>query len=101
MAAEIAAANTKSTRRPVGNVLIPGPVTKLGEVKRKLHRQYSDRGHEGVIDSPGQMVDASGQLVDESEEEGGGAEEWLGKEDGFVSMISVHTHSAFSCPSSS
>ena len=68
MAAEIAAANERSTMKPVGNVLVPGPAKRFGEVKGKMDRKKLDRKSEDCVDS---------QKDSESEsEEGGEGEEW-------------------------
>lgn len=81
IAAEIAAANKKSTVRPVGHVLVPGTTKKVDEVKGGIDRKMSDCRSGEYMDSPEEMED-------ESEEEGGEGEEWLGKEEGFVSTLS-------------
>ena len=75
IAAEIAAANTQSTMRPVGNVLIPGPAKKFGEVKGKIDRKKSNRRSR-------EHVNPLEEVEDESEEEGE-EEEWLGTDEGF------------------
>ncbi|KAF6221947.1 hypothetical protein HO133_001915 [Letharia lupina] len=77
IAAEIAAANKKSTMRPVGHVLVPGTTKKVDEVKGGIDRKKSDCRSGEYVDSPEEMED-------ESEEEGGEGEEWLGKEEGFT-----------------
>ena len=75
-AAEIAAANEKSKMRPVGNVLVPGPAKKFGEIKEKIDREKLDPRSGEYVTSPEQMED-------ESEEEGGEGDEWLGKDERF------------------
>ena len=77
IAAEIAAVNTKSTTRPVGNVLVPGFAKNSGELERKNLVCRREK-NEGSVE----------ELVDRSDDEGGGAEEWVGKEEGFVSIFS-------------
>ena len=76
IAAEIAAANEKSTLRPVGSVLVPGPAKKFGEVKGKMDREKSDCRSGEYVKSPEKMEDEGG-------EEGGEGDEWLGKDEGF------------------
>lgn len=76
IAAEIAAANAKSTMRPVGKVLIPGPAKKFCEVKGKIDREESKRRSGKYVSSPEEMED-------ESEDEQGEGEEWLGKDRDF------------------
>ena len=78
MAAEITAANKRSALKPVGRVLIPGASTKYGKVKGKVDRTKLNR-------SSGEYVDSREDTEDESDGEGGEAEEWLGKDEGFVS----------------
>ena len=80
MAAEIAAANEKSAMKPVGSVLIPGAATKFGAVKGRVDRTKLDR-------TCGEYVNSREDSEDESDEEGE-AEEWLGKDEGFVSTLS-------------
>lgn len=67
--------------RPVGHVLFPGPPKNVDEVKGGIDRKKSDCRSGEYVDSPEEMED-------ESEEEGGEGEEWLGKEEGFVSTLS-------------
>lgn len=74
-AAEIAAANEKSRTRPVGNVLVPGPAKKFGEIKEQIDREKLDPRSGEYVTSPEKMED-------ESEEEGEG-DEWLGKDERF------------------
>ena len=81
MAAEIAAANEKSAVKPVGSVLIPGIATKFGAVKGRVDRTKLDR-------MSGEYVNSREDSEDESDEEEGEAEEWLGKDEGFVSTPS-------------
>ena len=81
MSAEIAAANKRSALKPVGSVLIPGAATKFGEVKGRVDRTKLDR-------TCGEYVDSREDTEDESDEEEGEAEEWLGKDEGFVSTLS-------------
>ena len=78
MAAEIAATNERSALKPVGSVLIPGAATKCkGRVDRtKLNRTSGD------------YVNSREDTEGESDEEDGGAEEWLGKDEDFVSTLS-------------
>ena len=76
IAAEIAAANTKSSTRPVGNVLIPRPAKISGAVRGKIRRRKSDRRKEWYNKS-------SEEMEDESEEEAGEEDGWLGKDEGF------------------
>ena len=83
MAAEIAAANETTAQKPVGSVLIPGAARKCGEMKGKIDRTKLDR-------TSGDYVNSREDTEGESGEEGGGAEEWLGEDEGFVS-----THSSF------
>ena len=80
IAAEIAAANTKSTTRPVGNVLIPGPASEYGVVKGKVDRSMLGRRR-------GERVSLWEETELESEEEEEKGEEWLGEEEGFVSTL--------------
>ena len=80
IAAEVAAANGRSTVRPAGNVLVPGPVKESDEVQREMDGKKLDRGS-------GDCVDPPEKTEDESDEEEGEGEEWLGKEDGFVSAV--------------
>ena len=75
IAAEIAAANEKSTMRPVGNVLVPGPAKKFGETKGKTDSKKSDCRSGEYVNSPEKMEDEGG--------EGGDGDEWLGKDEGF------------------
>lgn len=79
IAAEIAAANEKSTTKPVGGFLIPvppGPAKKFGQVKEKIDRRKLDRKSAEYVGSPEEMEDGS-----EGEDEEG--EGWLGKDEGF------------------
>ena len=80
IAAEIAAANGRSTVRPAGNVLVPEPAKDSGEVQRETDGKRLGR-------RSGDRVDTPEKTEDESDEEEGEGEEWLGKEDGFVSAI--------------
>ena len=75
IAAEIAAANEKSTMRPVSNVLVPGPAKKFGETKGKTDSKKSDCRSGEYLNSPEKMEDEGG--------EGGDGDEWLGKDEGF------------------
>ena len=83
MAAEIAAANERSAVKPVGSILIPGAAKKCGEAKGKIDRTKLDR-------TRGEYVNSREDTEGESGEEEGEAEEWLGKDEGFV-----RTHSSF------
>lgn len=76
IAAEIAAANERSTTRPVGNILVPGPTKKSGEVKEDIDSRKLDHKSGEYMHSPEEMED-------ESEGEDGEGEEWLGKDEGF------------------
>ena len=88
MAAEIAAANEKSAMKPVGSVLIPGAATKFGAVKGRVDRTKLNR-------TSGEYVNSREDSGDESNEEEGEAEEWLGKDEGFVSTLSDLLFSVF------
>ena len=77
MAAEIAATNERSTLKPVGSVLIPRPAEKTGEMKGKIDRTKLDR-------TRGEHVNSREDTEDESDREEEEAEEWLGKDEGFV-----------------
>ena len=90
MAAEIAAANEKSTMRPVGNFLVPGHAKKSGELRGKVDRKKLSR-------RSGDYVESREGTESESEEEEGGGEEWLGEDEGFVSTSSEN-FSFFSTP---
>ena len=81
MAAEIAAANERTVVKPVGSVIIPGAAKKRGEVKRRVDRTKLDR-------TSGEYVNSREDAEGESGEEEGEAEEWLGKDEGFVSTLS-------------
>ena len=72
MAAEIAAANERSTMKPVGNVLVPGHAKRFGEVKGKVDRKKLDRKSKDCVDS---QEDSESESESESEE-GGEGEEW-------------------------
>ena len=80
-AAEVAAVNRSSTVRPVANVLVPEPAKEPGEMQRKMEGKKSDQRSGDGLDTPE-------KTEDESDEEEGEGEEWLGKEEGFVSAIS-------------
>ena len=90
IAAEIAAANARSTVRPAGNVLVPEPAKDSGEVQRNVDGKKLDRGSGDCVDTPE-------KTEDESDEEEGEGEEWLGKEDGFVSAILIYLYSLWTC----
>ncbi len=79
VAAEIAAANASSTMKPVGKVLIPKPAQRLSEARRKMNRKSSERSRK--------PVNWPEQIEVESDEDGGEGDEWLGKDDGFVSIL--------------
>ena len=80
MAAEIAAANEKSTARPVGNALIPAHALRFGKVKEKVDRKMLDR-------TRGDYVHSREDTEDESEDEETEGEGWIGSEEGFVSTF--------------
>ena len=79
MAAEIAAANERSAVKPVGSVLIPGAAKRFGEVKGRVDRTKLNR-------TSGDYVNSREDTEDESDEEGE-AEEWIGKDEDFVSTL--------------
>ena len=83
MAAEIAAANERTVVKPVGSVIIPGAARKRGGVKGRVDRTKLDRTSGEYVNS---REDTEGE--GESDEEEGEAEEWLGKDEGFVSTLS-------------
>ena len=91
MAAEIAAANAKSTMRPVGKVLIPKPAKRVSRAKRNMDREISERRCRKPVSSSENI----GVDSDEDEEEG---DEWLGKEEGFVSILFERFFSHSSAP---
>ena len=81
MAPEVAATNERSAVKPVGSILIPGAATKRGEVKGRVDRTKLNR-------TSGEYVNSREDTESESDEEEGEAEEWLGKDEGFVSTLS-------------
>lgn len=80
IAAEIAAANEKTTTRPVGCLLVPAPAKRFGQAKEKIDRMRLDRTSGACLGSSEDMEDGS-----EGEDEEG--EGWLGKDDGFWKQL--------------
>lgn len=76
--------------RPAGNVLVPEPAKDSGEVQRNVDGKKLDRGSGDCVDTPE-------KTEDESDEQEGEGEEWLGKEDGFVSAIPIYLYSLWTC----
>ena len=81
IAAEIAAVNARSTLRPVGMVLFPEPEVRVGKMRGKMKRKKTIRSYRKSGDTTKQE--------DESEEDKEDGEGWQGKEEGFVSTISL------------
>ena len=78
IAAEIAAANMHSAMKPVGVVMLPASAKRIRKVKGRTNRKkLKNRGAASVNPPEG--------MEDESEEEDN---DWLGKEEGFVSALS-------------
>ena len=78
IAAEIAAANMHSAMKPVGVVILPGSAKRIRKIKRRTRRKrLKDVGVSSATPPE--------ETGDESGEEG---DDWLGKEEGFVSALS-------------
>ena len=78
IAAEIAAANMHSALKPVGVVMLPASAKRIRKVKRRTRKKSKNRG--------AASVNPPEEMEDESEQEG---DDWIGKEEGFVSALSV------------
>ena len=78
IAAEIAAANMHSAMKPVGVVMFPGSATRIRKVRGRTKRKKLKDVGASSMNPPEGMVDESGEDGDD----------WLGKEEGFVSALS-------------
>ena len=79
IAAEIAAANHHSAMKPVGVVMLPVSAKRIRKIKGRTKRKKLKIAGAASMNLPDYMGDESG-------EEG---EDWLGKDEGFVSAFSV------------
>ena len=77
IAAEISAANMHSAMKPVGVVMLPVSAKRIRKIKGRTKRKKLKIAVAASVNLPEDMADESG-------EEG---EDWLGKEEGFVSAL--------------
>ena len=78
IAAEIAAANMHSAMKPVGVVMLPVSAKRIRKVKGRTKRKKLKNVGAASVNPPEDMGDDSGEEGDD----------WLGKEEGFVSALS-------------
>lgn len=80
IAAEIAAADQKCMMRPLGQILMSGPASIVGEVKGETDRRQLGHESELYVESPEEMQHGSEGEDGEGEVEGEG---WLGQDEDF------------------